>query len=227
MKVLTLEIPDDPALVPVWLEGHLLGLDLHQVVTELEILAGASAEPPVTLQDLLGAQMSEVLQTGLRSLPSSRLRLLMKQPRLLLELQRLVLDEGGTYWTTVPESPATKANSSAAWEKIQAAIHSEVPKSVPAQPVTRGRRPWLIAGVGWLSAAALLVAFLLRGSPVQLLENQVAELTAKVSELTRQLENRPVLAAVPADLPEEAVVLAAPDPRDLPDDDPDDLPDLQ
>ena len=38
--LVALEIPDDPALLPGWLEGHLVNTDLAALVAELEAVHG-------------------------------------------------------------------------------------------------------------------------------------------------------------------------------------------
>src|ERR1044072_9038503 len=109
-KLLTLEIPDDPERVAEWLEGHLLGLDLHQLVTELQVMQSDTA-PPAELKDVLGDKRQEMLQAGLRSLTTAQLAQLLNEPRLLIELQGLVLKEGGEYWKTVPQSDEVANNT--------------------------------------------------------------------------------------------------------------------
>lgn len=231
MKLLTLEIPDDPALAPEWLESHLMGLDLHQVVTELSILGDTDDATSASLTDVLGDRAAEVLQLGLRSLSTEQVRRFLKQPQLLLDLQRLVLDQGGEYWTTVPERPDAREKSRRAWENVKAAIHASAPKSELARPAPGLRHPWIIAGIGWLSAVAVfLVFYFVQSDRVNRLERRLSEQTAKADDLLRKLNEQLAIAAVrvqPADLPDggENLVMASLDPADLPGDDPEDLPD--
>src|ERR1043165_6031694 len=98
MKLQTFDIPQDPALLAEWLEGHVLGLDLRQLVMELEILGGSDAEPKATLNDVLGDQLPDVLQLGLRSLSPAQLRRLRGQPGWLRELPPRGLEEAGASW---------------------------------------------------------------------------------------------------------------------------------
>ncbi|MBI1831917.1 MAG: hypothetical protein HYR84_10760 [Planctomycetes bacterium] len=233
MKLLTFEIPDDPALVPAWLEGHLMGLDLQQVVMELGALGGAVDGPNLELQDVLGDKAAEVLQIGLRSLSRDQLRRLLKCPQLLLELQRLVLDEGGEYWTTVPEAADAQENTRKTSDKVRAAMRGDGPKSEIARPGLSFRHPWIWSSAGWLvAAAAVLFAFFVPGAQVRQLENRLAEQTAKANDLVAKLNEQQGLARVrfdPAELPdsEGALVAASADPLDLPPDDPEDLPQIQ
>jgi len=100
MKVIALEIPDDPSELPAWLEQRMTGLDLAALVAELEVVhsAGAVAEPPGGLDALLGDRQGAVLERGLAALPGETLRRLLVRPRLLLDLQERVLFSGGKHW---------------------------------------------------------------------------------------------------------------------------------
>ena len=63
MKVIALEIPDDPAALPGWLERRMVGLDLAALAAELEAIHGP--EPPGTLESLdalLGDRRDAVLE---------------------------------------------------------------------------------------------------------------------------------------------------------------------
>jgi hypothetical protein len=53
---------------------------------------------PVPLEPILGRHRETVLARGLSALPADRLGALLRQPRLLLDLQELVLVSGGSYW---------------------------------------------------------------------------------------------------------------------------------
>ncbi|MCX7423927.1 MAG: hypothetical protein NT013_30955 [Planctomycetia bacterium] len=101
MKLPSLDMPDNPQLVPSWLEHHLIGLELGEVVAELEAVHGP-ARTPTTLDEVCGSDLPKVLEQGLTALPREQLRRLLKQPGLLLELQERVLIDGGTYWNSLP-----------------------------------------------------------------------------------------------------------------------------
>jgi hypothetical protein len=226
-NLLTLEIPEDLDRVPEWLEDHLLGRDLRQVATELRVLGGASEDPAVSLSDVLGDKTQEVLQVGLRSLSRAQLRQLLNQPQLLMELQNLVLDEGGEYWMTVPHSDDSAENTKKTWSKLKGALAEDAPKSEIVRPTPTNRKPWLWAGAGWLAATAAAVALLfVRADRVQELEDRVAQQTAELKSLRSDLLAQQRV--VPADLPgtDESLVSATADPRDLPDGDPQDLPEI-
>ena len=221
MKLLTLDIPDAADSLAPWLESHLLGLDLHQVVTELGIFGGSQNEPRASLQQILGEQTEEVLQLGLRSLSISKLRQLLRQPRLLLDLQRLVLDQGGAYWTSVPESSATRENRKTTWNLIQAKIQEESPKPAPVRSTLR--LSWLWGSAGWISAAAAIVfAVFVQGNRLRHLESGLQTQVAQTDDLRKKLEFAQA-AAPPLELPErETVHVSFID--DTPEGDPADLP---
>jgi hypothetical protein len=151
MTPVILELPNDVADWPKWLERQLVGLRLSEFVEELELIAGPQAAPP-PLDALLGAQASQVLARGLSALNEAQLRALLKHPRLLLELQERVLIDGGGYWSTVERSEGHQRATAKSWKKLEAALGASAPRpgtSAPAgesaPPARRSRRlaPWL------------------------------------------------------------------------------------
>lgn len=104
MRLHALGIPDDPAELPGWLEQHLVGLDLAALVAEMEAVHRPGPSEPAALGRVLGDRRDEVLGRGLAALPPERLGQLLRQPRLLLELQELVLSSGGDRWRRVARS---------------------------------------------------------------------------------------------------------------------------
>jgi hypothetical protein len=104
MKLLSLDLPDDPKGLARWLEAHLLSTDFARLVTELSAVQSESAPVNLTVRQVLGAWLPRVLQEGLCVVPPSELRRLLKHPPLLAELQELVLIEGGPYWDRVAAS---------------------------------------------------------------------------------------------------------------------------
>jgi|ERR1043165_3481143 hypothetical protein len=233
MKLQTFDIPQDPALLAEWLEGHVLGLDLRQLVMELEILGGSDAEPKATLNDVLGDQLPDVLQLGLRSLSPDQLRRLLRQPELLRELQLRVLEEGGDYWTTVPASALLEATSNKTWQRLENVIRESAPKTLPTSLPTLPRKAWLWVGTGWLTAAAVvLFAFFVQADRVRQMESRLDEQSTLIDNLRKDLLAQQALAAnrtEPANLPKmgHVFVQAERDPTDLPGGDPEDLPEIQ
>jgi len=146
----SLTIPDDPATWPAWLEGQLVSLDLGALIAELEAVHGPPAEGDPTLEGVIGGHRDAVLAEGLAALPSGALGTLLRHPRLLLELQGLVLASGGERWT---RAVAPDARVGRGRVRLDAWMGGEV---VPARPIGRGRRPWF---VGLAMAASVLAAF--------------------------------------------------------------------
>jgi hypothetical protein len=98
MRLPALDIPDDPTALPGWLERHLVGRELATLVAELSAVHGPKFSGNITLEEWLGGRSDAVLADGLTILPGDRLRQLLLQPDLLLDLQELVLVSGGDHW---------------------------------------------------------------------------------------------------------------------------------
>ena len=99
--ITSLDIPDDPAEVPKWLESILIGPNLGEFVREIEItqeVVRGELKPTPSLDEILLDSKGSVLESGLVKLPYERIRLLLQHPRSLLALQELVFIEGGEYW---------------------------------------------------------------------------------------------------------------------------------
>lgn len=151
MKLLALDIPDDPATLSTWLDSHLAGLDLRALVEELQSAQMGTSEAH-KLDEVLGKSKSQVLAVGLAALPSERLPTFLSQPELLLDLQELVLREGGPYWDDLLKKGPAAQTADDAWPRV-----APVPRV--AAPRTRWyRRPW-VAYVA-TAAAVLLVVIL-------------------------------------------------------------------
>jgi hypothetical protein len=114
MKIAFCEIPDDENDWPAWLERRLVRLDLFQLAEDLNTLRGEREYPPETLESVCGQSLDKVLLHGVRSLSTRQISLLMRQPELLLELQDVVLSQGGVYWDQVSnaEREASKVSLS-------------------------------------------------------------------------------------------------------------------
>src|SRR5262245_118366 len=95
-----MNIPDQPGALAGWLEEQLVGLELAELVADWQAVHAPSGHA-ATLDDVLGARRRDVLERGLAVVPPTDLRRLLRQPHLLLELQELVLEQGGTYWQQV------------------------------------------------------------------------------------------------------------------------------
>lgn len=96
MKIHALEIPDERKDQLHWLENYLAGIDLSHLVSELRVVHDSPGF--VSLDEIMGDQLPEVLESGLSSLEDWRLRLLLRNPECLFELQEQILLEGSAYW---------------------------------------------------------------------------------------------------------------------------------
>ena len=100
MKLVALEIPDDPALLLGWLEGHLVNRDLAALVAELEAVHGEQPDN-FSLTDVLRDRRDAVLSRGLASLPAEGLKSLLRNPRLG------AIPKMGDFDSTIRSLPAT------------------------------------------------------------------------------------------------------------------------
>ncbi len=167
MRLIALEIPDEPSELPGWIEGQLLGLDLAALVAELEAVhgdPGTKAPPP---DGLLGTDRTAVLERGLSALPHERLRQFLRQPRRLLELQELVFVEGGPYWrrplVSTPESARLNAEG---WRRLDGFLTTGVTAAaqIEARRTAERRRPWRWAAIVATAASLLAVVLVYRSS---------------------------------------------------------------
>jgi hypothetical protein len=159
MNLLCMTIPDEPDKLAAWLEGHLVGLGLAELTAELLAIHGEEAGPP--LAEVLQGRQAEVLAGGLTKLRPAALRLLLRHPRRLLELQDLILAQGGPYWDRVAAGDAElNALVTRGAQRLQLGREARQPVLRPIRPPiprTPARRPlpWV---VGLAIAATLLLA---------------------------------------------------------------------
>lgn len=116
MTLPLLEIPDDPQTWPPWLERQLVGFELAELVEQLSLVlgeasTGSTPEPP--LDEICGPQWTAVLESGLGALTAEQIRLLLKHPQRLLELQERVLLEGQRYWTALLDTSTARTQTDA------------------------------------------------------------------------------------------------------------------
>jgi hypothetical protein len=102
MKLYLETVPFNSARLPRWLEQHLVGDHLGELIEELL----AVRRPPEGLDfDAWFLPWKEqILSKGLAQVPRAVLRQLMADPPALRKLQREVLLGGGRYWDQVPRS---------------------------------------------------------------------------------------------------------------------------
>lgn len=151
MTIHALEIPNDDAAVPRWLEQQITGHELHQLVAELR--AVESPEPAPSLNQLLGASRDPMLEQGLGILSSAQRSQLLAHPELLYELQELVFASGGDYWLRQLTRDTDRRAAQAIWPKIQKAIE---PTALPAERLW-SRRNVVVALLSM--AAVFLIGF--------------------------------------------------------------------
>jgi hypothetical protein len=155
MRLIALEIPDDPVELAGWLERHLVGPDLAALVAELEAVHGRPGGAGVSVRGLLGRDVGAVLDAGLSSLPAPTLAQFLRRPRLLLDLQELVLTSGGEHWDRLArEVPAELA---AMVERGRLKLLESLPIEARPAPILRRTRPRSLAWAVVLAAAASIL----------------------------------------------------------------------
>ena len=156
MTLIVATIPEDGAELPGWLERQLVGLDLRRLVAELSAVHRPSSREQAGVAEVLKGQLERVYSKGLESVPRAQLRYLLTHPALLLQLQELVLENGGPYWD------ALSAENAAISTRIERGRQRLVSKLQlgPAPADQALRQPWYRPA--WFAtlavAAALLVA---------------------------------------------------------------------
>ncbi|MBC7967122.1 MAG: hypothetical protein H7Z17_14505 [Fuerstia sp.] len=154
MTIFITTIPDDPKEWAGWLEQHLVGLRLRDVIDELRLLPESTSTPLKVL--LNQKQLSEVRQHGLSALSVNQVRTLFSSPESLLELQEDVLLHGGDYWASLPTSAEVQSATDRVKQRLGKSPFGEERAARPTanSEVKRGSRGLLIA---LTSAAALLL----------------------------------------------------------------------
>src|SRR5262249_50268549 len=142
---------------------------------------------------------------GLGALPRSRLEELLQQPALLLQLQELLLCEGGTYWErlsgSLPELATLALPQGPDPHRFSANGPALSPLSSPrARP--RKRRAWRVAAV---LAAALLVLWTGVAAVIELQRSR-AEIATLTADLTMTKQELAALPKLPDDGPRLAMV---------------------
>lgn len=153
MSFTVLDIPDSNAELAVWLEQHLLGLHLADVIAGLEVFRHETGAAP-SLDSVLNGRQPELLERGLQALSEPQLISLLRHPRLLLPLQERVLTRGGKHWQEQPLSPEHRRIIEQGWAELE---RTTAPAAAAANTTNGGiaarRAPWARV----LSIAALLL----------------------------------------------------------------------
>jgi hypothetical protein len=182
MNLRVLGLPENPDELAPWLDRHLVGSDLAALVAELEAVhSGAAGGSAPGLDSIRSDQLSDVLQRGLRVLPRSTLGLLLRNPRLLLEIQEQVLIQGGPYWQDLSRrNPRVARHVAKTWSGIERQLLPSVaggrngPEVLKLEPVPSGAathlrlvRIWAtLATVAASIMAILFVADRMANAPV-------------------------------------------------------------
>jgi hypothetical protein len=162
-----LTMPSGPGHLSRWLECQLVGPCLGELVAELSGLADEADGAPPALAEVLGPYRGDVLERGLAVLPANMTRHLLGRPALLLDLQELVLCEGGAYWDQVNREP----------------IVTPAPEQLVK--LVWYRRPWVVS---LATAAAVLIAvkwFVPAGSTPPVSQQDMRTVTTAPADLCR------------------------------------------
>jgi hypothetical protein len=138
MTPISLDIPDTQRELVDWLESHLLGMQLGDLVSELQAVHGTSPNSP-SLEQVCGGKLTSVLQNGLGALESSQLRKLLQRPHLLLSLQEEILQRGGDYWMQQPLRREEEMALAMQWKLLESELAA--PPVTPSMPTNR--RGWM------------------------------------------------------------------------------------
>ncbi len=142
MKTPLLEILDDPAQLPVWLEGQLMGESLRALVSDLSAVHGHPPEVRPALETVLGDDVEEVRQTGLSALRAEQLRLFLTHPALLWDLQEDVLIHGGEYWEhRFAEASLSEEQLASGLQWLKTALSASSLDSVSPRQISREALP--------------------------------------------------------------------------------------
>ncbi len=185
MKLKSLTIPEDSGLLSAWIEDQLMSFDLGDTVAEMRILSDSSNDANyVSLQEVLGNDSNAVLSQGLTVLSEDQLLQLVGHPYLLIELQDLVLLNGGDYWQALASQPEPPQASAVTWQQVlQNRTDQPTVEREPELPSSGS--PWWKAGLSLAIAASILVVavmFIPPKPPTGWGFNNPAVLTAKHSE---------------------------------------------
>jgi hypothetical protein len=160
MIPISLDLPDTQRELAAWLESHLLGMQLGDLVAELRAVHGDPADGS-SLEQVCGEQLDDVLKFGLGRLELNQLRHFLQHPQHLLSLQDEIVQRGGDYWMRRPLRREEEVALASQWKLLESVMSPAVRTPAP----TTTRRSWLSQSVITAllsSAATLAVAFALR-----------------------------------------------------------------
>jgi hypothetical protein len=180
MSLVALNLPENTHDWPDWLERQLVGLELRSLVRQLELIGAEPAGTSLTrlnLDAILGDRRDALLASGLSSLNETQIALLIRHPRVLIDLQELIFEKGGEYWGNVERTPDHESLFIREKQRLSQAfadslLHADDPKIIEStlpkptdasqerqtRTVDSRHRTWLLLAAA--IAATLLVALL-------------------------------------------------------------------
>lgn len=173
MRFPLLEMPDNPADWPNWLEQQLVGLELRELVVDLQALSGADGSTTAsgpTLEEALAGKLDEALARGLSGAGPDAVRALLNHPHLLLELQERAFSNGSDYWAQLPLSAEHLQRVEKDWEQLVVKVDDDAPvsllmKQTPREERETGRRALLRQLLAVAAMIAIVAGFWYLRSP--------------------------------------------------------------
>jgi hypothetical protein len=157
MNLFVLEIPEETAKLAEWLEGHLVGPNLGDLVAELAAIHGTAAERGDHKISLGGDRtaVSRAIDGGLGVLTRPMLQTLLRNPDLLLQLQEIFLTSNSNYWRDKCQAlPVSAAAGEQGWQRLQPLLAAS---DVVRQKSSGPNRARMIVRIAAAVAAAILV----------------------------------------------------------------------
>lgn len=162
MTIHILEIPETAASRRDWLERHLIGPDLLELVAELKSMSDVDCDKNSHPLEQLFPHLPAALEQGLSALPDDEITYLLSHPESLIELQEAIYFEGGRYWIRLIAA-SVQEDPQQAWPVIAGSTISfdSIPVvAAPSVSMHLNRRTLTRTFFGLLATAAVvLVAF--------------------------------------------------------------------
>lgn len=155
MRLLSLDVPDEHDALARWLEDRLTGLELRDLIVELESIREDTGRQ-LSLAEVCGEDLPKALQSGLACLSEATLRSLLRYPETILKLQERILVDGGEYWSTGTVPSSRRRTIDAGWIVLERAIAAEPAQPTSDSAIDRPNRRRLISLAGAAIAATLL-----------------------------------------------------------------------
>lgn len=98
MKLHTFDAPTELNDLKLWIESFVASASLGDLVAEMQAAAPDIDLPTPDVEEVIGDDLPAVLAGGMNSLGDVKFEKLISNPALLLDLQELILVDGGKYW---------------------------------------------------------------------------------------------------------------------------------